>query len=458
MEQQMKTLTAGWVTLVLVFALATRAGAAPLSLQQCIDAAIGQSPLLSAYRHKTASDRYEITKKRGTTLPYLSSTLTNYMINGSPVSPWTPLDINQPEIPVNANAHWDPVGIQEIGVSYPLYSEGSILGLNNPPAVASARAVLTEDQLTAIIKAQEVILDVSDAFLNASSYRDQLVIVQQLVQFYDEELEITKAQVALGLILPQQIEIVSAELAAARQAEESAAENERNNSVQLAALIGRHNEDGIELDKRQLPLSPLPQLNEFLSKVMPFHPALAVQDAKVDVARQQLRVDEASQLPTVRLNNDFSAAEDFDYFNGDPGHRRPAQFFSYITVDIPIWDFGQRHAATLESSEQIEYQKDLRRDTEVKIRTSIVETYGKAVDDARQIADAESKYVNASDALRLAQAQRKEGEIDELTLVSKEVDDASARVALEAAQLSGRLDYADLQDLSGGIWHWHWLE
>jgi outer membrane protein TolC len=463
MEQKMKTFAAGPLAFALVFALATRAVGAPVTLQQCIDEAIGHSPRLSAYRHKASADRDSITKKRGTTLPYVSSKLSTYMVNGSPATIWTPLDIGRPEDAlvlasrrgfVNANAHWAPVGVQEIGVTYPLYYEGSILGFNDPPAVASARAMLTEDQLTAIIEAQKVILDVSNAFINASSYRDQLAMNERLVQSYQKELEITKAEVALGLILPQQIEIVSAELESARQAEDSARDNERDYSEQLAALIGHHGVDGIELDNSNLALPTLPGLSQFLGEVMPLHPALKVQDAKVDVARQQLKVDQASNLPAATLHNEFTASEDFDYFNGSAVHRRPTEFLSYITVDIPIWDFGQRHAATRESSEKIEYEKDLRRDAEVKIRTSIVQAYGKITDDAKLIAERRSKYVSAKEALLLAQAQRKEGLIDELALATKEADNATAQVALEAATLPERIDYADLQDLSGGVWHW----
>src|SRR5690348_8069952 len=152
MGPKMKTLATGPLVLALIFALATHAGGAPLTLPQCIDQAIAHSPRLSAYRHKTAADRYGITKKRGTTLPYVSSKLENYMVNGSPATIWTPLSIGNPGATLlptargvkNPNAHWDPVGLQEIGASYPLYENGSILGLNNPPVVAQAKAELTE--------------------------------------------------------------------------------------------------------------------------------------------------------------------------------------------------------------------------------------------------------------------------------------------------------------------------
>jgi outer membrane protein TolC len=464
MECKVKTLTSFSLILALISGLATRSSAEPLTLQQCIDAAVKQSPELSAYRHKTAADRYDITKKRGTTLPYLSSKLSNYMVNGSPATIWTPLGISEPGVATilasprrsfnNNNAHWSPVGLQTIGSTFPLYHDGSILGLNDPPVVDAARAVLTQDELRAIVQAQKVILDVTQAFVSAASYRDQLTIERQLMQYVSQQLEITKAQVGLGLTLPLEIEIVNTELEATRQAEESARDNESNYSVALAGLIGVNSDQTLQLDSQKLPPRPLPGLREFLSEVMPLHPALKVQDAKVDVARQQLRVDEASNYPTVRLNNDFAVSEDYDYFNGSSVHQRPTEFLSYITIDIPIWDFRQRHAATLESTEKVEYEKDLRRDVQVKIRTSIAETYRKILNDSKTIAELQSKYVSANEHLSLAQAQRHAGSIDQAALLAKEVDAATAQTGLEAATLSQQLEYAELQNLSGGVWHW----
>lgn len=58
--------------------------AAPLTVSQCIAQALRYSPELAAVQHDIAAAGYEITKQRGTTLPYLSSQLTAYEINGAP--------------------------------------------------------------------------------------------------------------------------------------------------------------------------------------------------------------------------------------------------------------------------------------------------------------------------------------------------------------------------------------
>jgi outer membrane protein len=447
----------------LIATSATTTGAAPLSLQQCIDQAKAHSPELSAYQHKLEADRQGIIKVRATTLPYLSSSLQFYELNGFPADEWAPVGLFQSNLGllvpssrgvIDPNAHWAAVGVQRIGVTYPLYFEGSILGLNDAPAVAIARTSLTEDEYTSMIEEQKVILDVTTSYLNAVSYRDQLDLNEDLIKLYQKDLDITKQQVAEGLILPQQIDIVSEELSAAQRAAESARLNANDYSLEVATLLGLPIDRGIELERTKPKLPELPDLGPLLAKVMPFHPALKVQDAKVTTAREQLRVDAATRLPTVTLNTNFAGAEDFDYFNGSSVHRRPTAFESYITVDIPIWDFGQRRAATRESTETVEYEKDMRAQLELTLRASIAEAYARIQSDARTVADNQAKAVAAEKQADLMRAERQQGKINELTLVNAELPEASTKLDVESAALAERLEYAELQDLLGGLWRW----
>jgi outer membrane protein TolC len=452
------------VAFALVASLASQAICAPLTLKDCIAEAIKHSPGLSAYRHLIAADKADVTKTRGTTLPYLSSRLEGYEVNGFPTTQWSPLGINQPELGLvglgplrNQNAHWSPVGVEEIGVTYPLYYEGSILGLNDPPAVASARNVVTEQEFSSQIAEQKVIFDVAGAFVNAASYHDQLRMYEQIVKLDEKQLTIVQAQVKLGLKLPQEVDVYRAQLEAAREAEDSSRLNMQNFSQQLAALMG-HTIDGeserLELDYSKMPLPPLPGLREFLDHVMPNHPALRVQQAKVEVARQQLRVDQAGILPTVTLNTSFTGAQDFDYFNGSGAHRRTTMFLSYLTIDVPLWDFGQRRAATSESQEKVLYEKDTAAQLALDIRTSIIQAYGKIKELAQTVAERHSTSEKDKLALALATAQRQKGLIDEFTLTAAEVTALTAEASLEAEALLERLEYVDLQNLAGGNWQW----
>ncbi|MGD0073191.1 MAG: TolC family protein, partial [Candidatus Binataceae bacterium] len=381
----MKGLAAIAVSISLVVIFASAAMSAPvLTLQRCIDDAVQHNPGLSAYRHLVDAARENITKKRGTTLPYLSSNVDVYEVNGFPAAPYTTLHLVIPENGVgvealthNPNAHWAPVAIEGIGVNYPLFKEGSILGLNDPPVVAAARAALTQQELTSLIQAQKLILDVTTTFLNATSFRDQLTLEEKLVALHEKQLKIVRAQVGLGITLPLEIQVVQAQLDAARQAQESAQRNVRSYSTLLSSLIGRGTDYDFALDRAKLPVPKLPALPEFLHQVMPIHPALRIQQAKVEVARQQVIVDQASRLPTANLHTKFAGAEDLDYFNGNSAHRRPTEFQAFLSLAIPLWDFGQRSAATRESEDKVLYEKDSSAQLDLQIRSAITTAFGR---------------------------------------------------------------------------------
>src|SRR5579871_2651928 len=117
--------------------------ACSMTLKECVLSAISNSPGLSSERHMISAYSADINKKRATTLPNLSAQLQGYEVNGTPVTQWVPSGVFQPENGIGRRgAHWAPVAIQSVGVTYPILYQGSFLGLNDPPAVAAARSQL----------------------------------------------------------------------------------------------------------------------------------------------------------------------------------------------------------------------------------------------------------------------------------------------------------------------------
>ena len=446
------------VLLAMVAGPATGAFAEPMTLKDIVVAAIEHSPQLSSGRHMTASYAAAIKKTRATTLPYFSSQLQAWEINGAPATQWYPLGIFQPENGVqgqrNRNAHWGPVGIEEIGVEYPLIFEGSILGLNDVPAVAAARAQMSGQEALNLLAEQKVILDVVSDYLYAMTYRQESQAEQKIVELESKQLEIVREQVRLGLKLPQQEEIVRSQIEAATKVRNSAEENAQNFRLTLATLTGSRGDQPIEIAGDLPPLAELPPLNGFLDEVMPGHPALRVQNAKVEVARQQLRVDEANFWPTANLNSNLTGAQDLEYFNGNNLHPRPTAFQSYLTVNVPLYDFGQRKAAISESRESVLSQQDSVKQAELDIRSSIAQAYNDVHQDEEILAGVRGNVVAADQALELAEAQHDEGQIDQLTLITAQLNSLQQKAVVQIAELPERLKYAELQNLSGGTWHW----
>jgi outer membrane protein TolC len=435
------------------------ATAGPMTLKDCVAAAVEHSPQLSSGRHMSAAYAQAIKKTRATTLPYFSSQLQAYEINGNPATQWFPLGIFQPENGApgqqNRTAHWGAVGIEEIGVTYPLIFEGSFLGMNDVPAVAAARAQMTEQEAANLIAEQKVILDVVTDYVYAATYLKESQLEQQIVDLESKQLEIVQEQVRLGLKLPQQEAITRAQIEAATSVRKSADENARNFMVTLAMLMGSSKGDQkIELAGELPSLAELPPLERFLDQVMPGHPALRVQSAKVEVAKQQLRVDEANFWPTANFNTNLTAAQDLEYFNGNNQHPRPTAFMSYLTVNVPLYDFGQRRAAISESKETVLSQQDAVKQAELDIRTSISQAYNDVHQDDEILAGLKGNVVVADQALELAEAEHDEGQIDQLALVSAQLTALQQKAVTEIAELPERLKYAELQNLSAGTWHW----
>jgi outer membrane protein, multidrug efflux system len=224
--------------------------------------------------------------------------------------------------------------------------------------------------------------------------------------------------------------------------------------LQLGTMLRLPMDQELELERSKPATPSLPPLQQFLSQVIPSHPALRVQQANVEIAQQQLRLDRAARLPTAKLGTSSAAAQDLDHFSGEGFHRRPTLFLSYVAVDIPIFDFGQRSAAATESQEKILSEQARLSQLDLDLRAAINHTYEQISDSCARLAALQSDYTKANNEVALAQAQRSEGLIDELTLVDAETDLVVARVAFEAEQLTKRLLYAELQNLAGGKWRW----
>jgi outer membrane protein TolC len=441
----------GWQRCILIAIIqcwATAAAAAPLSLQDCVIYAIAYSPTLAAARHELKAAAENQTEKQRALLPFLGAQTSAYEVNGSAATPFSALRVFTPENPSN-RAHWGPVGIESIGATYPLIQDGSILGLNNPPSVAASRA-LVEQQLAKILLAeQKVIFDTVTDYLYAAAYRQEVPMTSSILRLSPEKLEIIQYQVQLGIKLPQDAELARAELAAAQAAQASTLLNAHNSMSALGRLLGRKDGD-IAIEIAQPTTPQLPALDEILAHVMPIHPALKVQQGQVEIAQQQLRIDKAALFPSVRLNTDFTGAQSLEHFSGGT----LSNFLSFIQVDIPIFDFGQRRATVRKSKQIVAAQQDSLNGLDLELRDSISRTYSEIMDANQQVTALQDNVLAARNAALLADARRDQGLADELAVVEARLNMQVARIKLEHEQLTMQLKYVELQNLSGGLWSW----
>jgi outer membrane protein TolC len=411
--------------------------------------AIHHSPALSAARHDAQAAREGVAETKGSLLPFLSARASTYEVNGTPTTPFSALRVFDPGNP-RGNAHWGPVGIESIGVTYPLIQGGGILGLfNDPPQIAAARAMVDEKLAGILLVEQKVVFDTVTDYLYAASYHEEQHLTSSVLELSEQRLEIIKYQTELGLQLPQDVELAVAQVTAAQRAAASAKLNADGSVAALTAEIDHQGAD-LAVDTALPPIPPLPPLREFLAHVMPSHPALRIQQGQVEIAQQQVRIDKAALFPSVKLNLDLAGAQDLEHIRGGT----LSNFLSFIQVDLPIFDFGRRRAAIRASKEKAASAMDSLNALELELRNSIALTYREINDTDQQIATLQTYVLKARNEAALADARRSEGIIDQLTWTEAQLQVPVAQIALCQAQLLMQLKYAELRNLSGGIWHW----
>src|SRR5438093_1488650 len=112
----------------------------PLTLHDCIAIALGESPALEASRFDVLSAAQEVRAAQGLLLPQVTGSAQYQLFSGSPTSKFSVINLGSVTTNgtvVTANSvGWTGIEVYGAHLKYPLFNEGSILGLNNAPAVA----------------------------------------------------------------------------------------------------------------------------------------------------------------------------------------------------------------------------------------------------------------------------------------------------------------------------------
>ena len=103
-------------------------------MSDCIALALNESPVLEASRLDVASATEEARAARGQTLPEITGRASYQLFSGSPTSKFSIVDAGTGiGIGTNQVVGLGAVEVYSAHLSYPLFRDGSILGLNTAP-------------------------------------------------------------------------------------------------------------------------------------------------------------------------------------------------------------------------------------------------------------------------------------------------------------------------------------
>jgi outer membrane protein TolC len=447
-----------WLLLVLVPTSLWGGESKKLTLHECISEALGRNPRLESERYDLAGDQEAIKKARAGLLPSLRASGDLENVTGSPIGPFTILGINNLDETGVAStrrnrtsairANFATVGIGSVLLDYPLYEKGSILGLNNAPAVASAKSTFVRQQWTIRLSEQTVIETLAAAYFNTTAYQRKVEVDGRKVELSKKRLAIMQQELALDLTLPQNVELAKAELAADQQLLQTSKQRAADSMMQLAQLIGRPLHQQLYLDLSEARIPPLPPLEQLLSRVAQNHPAIGQQKATIDVAKQNLRLAETALWPTVNLTTAYGAGTAFATEN-------PNLFIVGLHVNIPVFDWGHNLDNEREERDRLKAAQAELNQVDLELRESILTELSDIHTTESTIATLESDYISAQNNFNLTNEQHEQGIAKELALVNAESDLLKVKDGLVVAKLVEQLQYVQLQKLSGGVWAWN---
>jgi len=431
----------------------------PLTLHDCINEALGRSPRLESDRYNLAAEQEAIKKARAGLLPHLNVNGDLQNLTGSPVGPFETLDINNLDdtgvVSKNPNKGFAPahVTLKTVGsggaiIDYPIYQHGSILGLNNAPAIASAKGAYIRQQWTIRLNEQTVIETLAGVYFNATAYEQKVELDRHRVELSKKRLAIVQQEFKLDLTLAQHVEFAKAQLAADQQLLATSVQRADDSAKQLAQLIGRPLHEKLKLDLSDPHIPPVPPVEQFLNRVALKHPAIGMQEANIDIAKQNLRLAESELWPTVGFSASYNADTAFSNIN-------PNVFIVGLRVSVPVFDWGHNLDNEREERDRLKAAQAELGQVDLELRESILAKLSEIHTTESNLAALERDYVFAKNSYNLANEEHEQGIAQEMALVNAEDAVVKVQDDLLLAKLIQRLEYVQLQQLSGGVLAWN---
>ncbi len=426
----------------------------PLTLHDCIAIALGESPALEASRFDVLSAAQEVRAAQGMLLPQVTGSAQYELFSGSPVSKFGVLNLGS-VTPNGTVVTSNTVGSAEVELysahlKYPLFADGSILGLNNAPAVAEKKAKKQALAWTVNLTREEVIYRITDEFVTTVSARNRMGLAERRVKLLDESVSITQEQQKQGLKLPIDVKVAREQSSAAKTLLTLLREQAVAGSLGLSKTLGLSSSSNLSLSNiLPDPPDPPPTTEQLLGASLSHHPSLEKQRAVIDEAKQNYRLERFRLYPSVYLDGSANYIDDFSGVSNSD-----SVFIGAIAVSIPIFDFGAQLATT--RSKLMKYKAEQARlfSTADDVNYEVLKIYQTIYTLTHNILSLQGDVAKAQRDVQVIQAQQLQGIGEPLIAIEKELHLIAKQDELEGIEARRLGDYARLQRAAGGAWKW----
>ncbi|CAN5516411.1 AdeC/AdeK/OprM family multidrug efflux complex outer membrane factor [soil metagenome] len=423
-----------------------------LTVEDCIALALNESPALAASRLDVAAATEESRAARARNLPEITASASAQIFSGTPTSRFSIVntgtsDAGNVGLTSNRAVDLGAVEVYSARLSYPLFKDGSILGLNTSPAEASKLARRRNLAWTARLRREQVIARIVDEYISTVSALNRASYAERRTRLLEQQVNITQEQQEQGLSLPIDLKLVKSQLSNARTLSQILRQQAIAGKIEMSRALGFDSPDQLHLSS-DLPEPPVvPSAEQLLGPALGEHPSVQVQRAVIDEAQADYRLEKFRLYPSVTLQGSAIHIDDFSPDGAEV-------YSGAISVNVPIFDFGAQKAAA--RAKLAQYQAERARLSSVKQDTGfqITNIYQSIYVLSQNILSLQQEVAKANRDLQVTGSQQEQGIAPPLSAIEKELHLIAKQDDLDGLQVRRLILFADLQKASGGAWKW----
>ena len=414
-------------------------------LVNCVRFALENNREIEASQLDLETAKASIYREKAVLRPDLDLSLRGVYFNGEPTSGFAVVGVPEPGVPLNEVDQETYMSLL-VNFSYPLYDDGSFLGLDSPLVAAVETQKDRQTWLNQLTR-QKVIYDVTQAYLNAVFEKINTELAQEEVRISQDRLSIIRKEVSLNLKPPHDEELAQAQLSVSLQNLESTRQKADRALEGLAQFVGTADPYEITLDGTFPPRTKLPPVKELIRQAEAPHPDMGIQRAVLDRSRAQLDLNQSRRWPALSFEGSYSYADDFN----PPGN---SLFQALLLLEMPLIDFGGNRATVAESRVKIRAEEKRIEAIRTEIQDSIFQAYDELKSAEGLIAVIERESLQAELDLKSTRARNDVGLVGPLAVLDTEVNLLEQKRSFEEARHDALVGYAGLQQATGGSWIW----
>jgi outer membrane protein TolC len=431
------------------------------SLQGYIKAVLGQDSGLIATRLAQLSNQNEVKSTRAAYLPQVSMHADLGIVDGNTSFQYfrattQPEKVHIPGVKgtttVSVPVEFKTINFGEFdsfgpSVTMPFFKDGTFLGINTPPAVNIKRAEGQVLAAKARVDQQEVIFRATDLYLRAISTGDQAMILRQHLELVRKQTDIIHERAKYGLVSPADVTVADTKFEQSKVELVDATQLAISSFFRVAEFVGLEEPSLLRIDTKYPEPQPIPSFDGEALRTNYDHPEIQAQIAQADKANAEAALKRSQLWPSGTIQSSYRWGNDYV----EPYQDR---WLSLLSLQAPIFDFGDRYFAAKAAEKKYEEEKVAVAKVHDDVRQAIFETLTHLTN---------VRQHEASDTILLAERQRIADRLNELAkfemvpvpqLLQAQIDLLEAKRVYEEDKLQVMLNSADLEKVSAGEWKW----